>query len=99
MQRRSILILVAVGIGALLTAVTATAAYFASRSGSDRLSEIIYWPNTALQALMPAPNIGTPGHPLYEGTPLNILAFFASFPAATLIYALIAYLFLRHRDA
>ena len=99
MQHRTTLVFVAVGIGVLLTAITATAAYFASRSGSDRLSEIIFWPNTALQALMPAPNIGTPEHPIYEGTPLNILAFFASFPAATLIYALIAYLFLRRRNA
>jgi hypothetical protein len=99
MQRRPILLLLALGIGALLTAITATAAYFASRRGLDRLSEIIFWPNTALQALIPAPNMGTPEHLIYEGTPLNILAFFASFPAATLIYALIVYLFFRHRNA
>jgi hypothetical protein len=45
--------------------------------------------------LIPAPNIGTLDHPLYEGTPLNFLAYLASFPLAVIFYAFVAYLFLR----
>ena len=97
MQRHSSLMLVAIGIGILFTTITAAAAYFASRSGSNSLSQFIFWPNTALQALVPAANIGSPEHPIYESTPLNILAFIGSFPVATFIYALIAYMFLRHQ--
>ena len=97
MLRGWITVLIALAIGVFATAATAAASYFASSSGAQTLSEVLFWPNTALQALVPAPNIGTLDHPIYEGTPLNILAFFASFPFATLVYAGLAYLVLRRR--
>ena len=57
--------------------------------------------NTVLQNLVPVvyglPNIGTPDHLLYEGTLVNILAFFISFPLAILVYSMVAYIFLRWR--
>ena len=53
------------------------------------------WPNTLLQHLAPAPNIGMPDHPLYEGTPLNFFAFLVSFPFAVVVYAAVAYVCLR----
>jgi hypothetical protein len=93
MRRRWITVLIALAVGVFVTA----ASYFASNSGAQTVSEVLFWPNFALQALLPAPNIGTPDHPIYEGTPLNILAFFASFPFATLVYAGLAYLVLRRR--
>jgi hypothetical protein len=97
MHRQFVLILIALAIGALLTVGTATAAYVANRAGSDFASEILFWPNTVLQALVPAHNMGTPDHPLYEGTPLNFFAFLASFPFAMVIYAAVAYLFVRRQ--
>jgi hypothetical protein len=97
MRRRFLSILIALGVGALVTGGTAIGSYFANRAGLDSTSEILFWPNTLLQALIAAPNIGTSGHPIYEGTPLNFFVFAASFPFAMIIYAAIAYLFLRRR--
>jgi hypothetical protein len=85
----------AVGIGVLVTAGTGAASFLFSSRGADSIGELVFWPNTVLQALTPAPNIGTPDHPLYEGTPLNLLAFLASFPFTVILYGFVAYVFLR----
>jgi hypothetical protein len=95
MTPRWIHVLLAGGIGILVTTVTAIASLVLSSQGSHSISEVVFWPNTVLQALTTAPNIGTPDHPLYEGTPLNLLAFLASFPLAVILYGFIAYVFLR----
>ena len=97
-MKRPLLILPALGIGILLTALSAALAYFASRAGAQLISEILFWPNTLMQSLVPLHNIGTTAHPLYEGTPLNIAAFFVSFPLAVLVYGTAAYIFLRRRQ-
>jgi hypothetical protein len=96
--KRPLLILSAFGIGVLFTALTAALSYFASQAGAELLSEILFWPNTLMQSLVPLRNIGTTAHPLYEGTPLNIAAFFISFPLAVLVYGTAAYIFLRRRQ-
>jgi hypothetical protein len=67
MSRARIWILASI-IGVVLTAATAG---IASALSSEPARELIFWPNTVLQYLMPAPNIGTPDLSLYEGTPLN----------------------------
>jgi len=95
MRRRWVRILLAIAIGVLVTAVTAAAA---SAFRSDSARELVFWPNTLLQSLVLAPNIGTADHPIYEGTPLNLLAFIASFPFAIVVYSAIAYVFLRYRE-
>lgn len=94
-MKRSLLILSGLGIGILFTALTAALSYFASQAGAELVSEILFWPNTLTQSLVPLHNIGTAAHPLYEGTPLNIAAFFVSFPLAVLVYGTSAYIFLR----
>ena len=91
MSRLWVRILLAVVIGAVVTTVTAGVA---SGLGSESAREVLFWPNTVLQYLVPAPNIGTPDHPLSEGTSLNFLAFLMSFPFAVGIYGALAYLFL-----
>jgi ABC-type Fe3+-siderophore transport system permease subunit len=96
--KRSLLILSGLGIGILFTALTAALSYFASQAGAKLVSEILFWPNTLTQSLVPLHNIGTAAHPLYEGTPLNIAAFFVSFPLAVLVYGTAAYIFLRRRQ-
>ena len=96
--KRPVLILAALGIGVAITALTSTLSFFAFRAGSELTGEILYWPNTLMQSFVPVHNIGTPEHPLYEGTPLNIAAFAASFPLAVLLYGTFAYLFLRRRQ-
>jgi hypothetical protein len=100
-MRRFLLIPLALGIGTLITAVTATLSYFTFQAGAELISEILFWPNTLMQSLVPLlyglPNIGTPEHPLYEGTPVNIAAFFVSFPLGILVYSTVAYIFLLRR--
>ena len=93
-MKRPLLILSALGIGILLTAVSAALSYFASKAGAELVSEILFWPNTLTQSLVPLHNIGTSTHPLYEGTALNIVAFFVSFPLAFLVYGTATYIFL-----
>ena len=51
-----------------------------------------------MQSLVPLHNIGTTADPFYEGTPVNIAAFFVSFPLAVLVYGTAAYIFLRRRQ-
>jgi hypothetical protein len=91
MSRRWIRILLAIGIGVLVTAITAAVSFAMTSRGAESAGEILLWPNTLLQVLVPAPNIGTPDHPLYEGTPLNFFAFLASFPLAITVYGVVAY--------
>ncbi len=97
-MKRSLLILLAFGIGIVITALTVTLSYLALRAGSELVSEILLWPNTVMQSLVPIHNIGKPEQPFYEGTPLNIVAFIASFPLAVLLYGTVAYVFLRRRQ-
>jgi hypothetical protein len=96
--KRPLLILLAFGIGILFTALTAALSYFASQAGAELVSEILFWPNTLMQSLDRPHNIGTTAHPLYEGTPLNVAAFFISFPVAVLVYGTAAYISLRRRQ-
>ena len=101
-MKRFLLILLALGIGTLITAVTAILSFVTLYAGAELISEILFWPNTLMQSLVPPlyglPNIGTPDHPLYEGTPVNIAAFFVSFPLGILVYSTVAYIFLRRRQ-
>ena len=101
-MRRFLSILLALGIGTLVTAVTAALSYLAFQTGAELVSEVLFWPNTLLQSLVPVlyglPNIGTPDHPLYEGTPVNIAAFFVSFPLGILVYSAVAYVFVCRRQ-
>ena len=92
MSRRWVRILLAIVIGAFVTIVTAVVA---SALTLDSARTVVFWPNTLLQYLVPTPNIGATNHPIYEGTPLNVLAFLLSFPFAALIYGAVAYLCLR----
>jgi hypothetical protein len=97
-MRRFLSILLALGIGTLVTAVTAAISYFTFQAGAELVSEILFWPNTLMQSLVPFHNIGTPEHPFYEGTPVNIAAFFVSFLVGILIYSAVAYVFVRRRQ-
>ena len=100
-MKRFGLSLLAMAVGTAVTLVGAAGSYLAFHAGAESLSEILLWPNTVVQSLVPVvyglPNIVTPDHPLYEGTPVNILAFFISFPLAILVYSIVAYIFLRWR--
>jgi hypothetical protein len=86
-------------MGMVITALTAALSYSALQAGMELVSKILFWPNTLMQSLAPAHNIGTPEHPLYEGTLLNFFGFLLSFPLALLVYGAVAYIFLRRRPS
>jgi len=66
-------------------------AFVAANANLDGLAKILFWQNSLLQSLAPLGNIGTAEHPVYEGTPLNFLAFLASIPVGIIVYSLFAY--------
>jgi len=89
--------LLALGLGLVLTAGLATAAYLLHRAGAEGIARALFWQNTLLQSLIPLHNIGTLEKPVYEGTPLNYLAFLATFPIGFIVYSVIAYVGLSRR--
>ncbi len=92
-------LLIAIGAGLLATLGLNVLAFVADNYDFASISNALIWPNTLLQSLTPAQNIGTAAKPVFEGTPLNFLAFVASIPFAWLIYSSLAYLYLSIRDA
>ena len=97
MRSRAVVLLIAIGVGVLLTVVLTGAAYYSYAAGAQNVSRALFWPNSLLQGLVPCNDIGTPEHPMCEGTPLNVLAYGASFPLSVAVYAAIAYVFIRRR--
>ena len=94
-------ILLAFAIGVLATAVLFALSFTADSFGFTSLANGLLWQNRLLQNFSPLGNIGTPEHPVYEGTPLNFLAFLASVPLGIVIYSVMAYaaLFMVRRRA
>jgi hypothetical protein len=84
-------------IGLLLTGGLFGLSLLAANAGLESLARGLLWPNTLLQGLAPLGNIGTPERPIYEGTPLNFLAFLASIPLGLVIYTAAAYVILGWR--
>jgi hypothetical protein len=97
MKTRMLTILLSLVIGIVVTTVLTVAASFCFDIGAEVATRILSWPNTLLQSLAPPLNIGTADKPFYEGTSLNILAYFASFPLSVGVYSAVAYMVLRKR--
>jgi hypothetical protein len=68
-------------LGILLTAVI----------GAEAFRWIFLLPWALLGMLVPHPNIGTPEHPIYEGTPLDLVATVIGLPMSALMNILIVY--------
>ena len=84
-------------IGVAATAILLAGAFVADASGFPTAARSLFWQNDLLQSLVPLGNIGTPQHPVYEGSPLNLLAFLASIPLGFAIYGSLAYVVLKRR--
>jgi hypothetical protein len=84
-------ITLAVAIGALTTLLLMGLAFALSLYGYDALSRVLFWQNYMLQSLVPAVNVGTSLHPIYEGSPLNLIALAASIPLGIAIYGVVAF--------
>ncbi len=79
-------------------AVTALGLFVAYASDGSAVGRIFYWQGYCMEDLVPAPNLGTPEHPLYEGTPIHIFAFFMGIPVGILLYSLLAFAVLTFID-
>ena len=84
-------VLLAILVGFIATASFFGLAVVAGSADLDGLAKVLFWQNSLLQTLVPLGNIGTIEHPVYEGTPLNFLAFFASIPIGIVVYSFLAY--------
>jgi hypothetical protein len=60
-------------------------------SDHPTLANILFWQNWALESLVHHPNLGTPSHPWLEGTPVDYLAYIASYPVGLVIYSFLGY--------
>ena len=99
-MRSSVSVLLkSLGAGVLATVVLTLASYFLFEAGATNLSTVLFWPNALLQGAAPCVKIegGVTGRPLCEGTPLNEVAFLASFPLSIAAYSAIAYIIIRRR--
>ena len=83
------LLLRAIAIGVGITLALFGLSYLAATTGHSQLSAVFYWQGWGLQVLVPAPNIGTSEQPLYEATPLHLVAFFAGLPLGVVIYSVV----------
>ena len=97
MKTRFSIFLIAFAIGGAVTLVLSVAAFLSHSVGAEFATRVLSWPNTLLQSLVPPLNIGTSEKPIYEGTALNVLAYFASFPLSISVYTLAAYILIRRR--
>jgi hypothetical protein len=92
MRSRVAVFLKALGAGVLVTVILTLASYFLFEAGATNLSTVLFWPNALLQGAAPCVKIesSVAGRVLCEGTPLNEIAFLASFPLSVAVYSSIA---------
>src|SRR5580693_2408104 len=86
-----------IGIGIVATFAMIGLAFVVDDAGYEDFAQYLNWPNLLLQNLAPPHNIGTADHHFLEGSPLNVLAFYASIPFGTLIYGCVAFVTFRLR--
>ena len=82
----------AIAIGILATVVLIALSFVADLYGFTSLASALFWQHSLLQGFAPLGNVGTSAHPIYEGSPLNFLAFLASIPVGIIFYSLAAYI-------
>lgn len=81
--------LLSVLCGLLMTGVLTVIAF--SEGTSRETARILLWQVTLLARAVPHGNIGTAEHPVYEGSPLDLVPVFVGVPLAVPIYTLATY--------
>ncbi len=101
MKSRSEVILIALGVGIIVTGLTTGLSYLAFRLYAPLASEILFWPHALVRRLiLPAfllPDSDTAGHLLYKARIARLAGLFVSLAFGVLVYSGVAYLFLRRR--
>lgn len=85
-------------LGAIATFALMGLSVIANECGYELASRIVFWQNTFLQSLVLPINIGSAEHAVYEGSPLNILAYLASLPLGILVYGMAAFAAISRRS-
>ena len=91
------LIAQSIAVGIFITLVLFGLSYFANAFGFTQFSNVLYWQGWGLQSLVPCIEIGTVEKPFCEGSPLNVVAFFAGVPLGFVLYSVAVYIFLSAR--
>ena len=60
----------------VLSGLLTIMAWFMGDMGYVSIAQVLLWPSMLLQSKLPHNNLGTHEQPLYEGTPLNLIALF-----------------------
>jgi hypothetical protein len=84
---------------ALLLSVSVSVAFtlmasIAAAAGYEVVTYVLVWPGYLLESFVPGVNIGTESHPLYEATPVHLVAFIAGLLLQIPIYCLPIYVYL-----
>jgi hypothetical protein len=82
-------LLLSILCGLLITAALTVIAF--SDKTSDNTARILLWQVMLLAQHVPHGNIGTPEHPVYEGSPLDLVPVFLGVPLGIPIYAVVSY--------
>jgi len=82
-------LLLSILCGLLITVALTVIAF--SNSTSKNTAGILLWQVTLLAQGVPHGNIGTPEHPVYEGSPLDLIPVFVGVPLGIPIYTLVSY--------
>jgi len=75
--------------GSIMTVILTVIAF--SDNTSIKTARILLWQVTLLAQGIPHGNIGTPEHPVYEGSPLDLIPIFVGVPLGIPIYTIVAY--------
>ena len=97
MQSRAKIVLLAIVAGIGLSALLQVLALLANEQGLAMVTRILDWPNTLLQSFVPCLPIGQPEEQRCEGSPMNLLTYFASLPIGAAVYSTVAYVFFKRR--
>jgi hypothetical protein len=85
-------------LGLAVTVGTYVAALVAMLA-SPALGQLLAWPSLLLGMLIPARNLGTAAEPIYEGTPLHMLAGLLGIPLAWFLYSIIVHIIRKRRPS
>lgn len=79
----------------LLSAGLAVLAWGVGEIGFPAAARLLVWPGALLQLFVSAPNVGMGAQPLYEATPVHVLAFVVGLVVQVPIYWAAIYVVLR----
>lgn len=84
-------ILLAAFIGVAVTLLLIALSFTADDAGHEALSNALFWQNSLLQSLVPAPHGEAVGNPFANGLPLPFVVWFASVPLGFAFYGVVAF--------